>query len=528
MNWPPANFTLNSGVWRVDGQVGNGNVGEVFKVSHTESGEIAAIKAVAVEGGDRDGLAAELSLAGVRSIVPIVETGSGDGMLLYRMPLAEKSLRDQIDDNPGPRPEAEVVAVLRDVATALVDMGSRVFHRDIKPDNVLLLEGVWCVADFGTARDQAVATATQTHNRAAMNAYTAPERWHLEPATAASDVYSLGVVAYEMLNGTRPFAGSDVAAYKIQHTTKLVPPLGSTTSVRVATLVERMLGKEPGQRPAPQHILDVLEQVREETPSPTTGADALRQVNLAAVRAREERAAADADRRRTEEQREALSRAAATELLQIAIELKHAVNAAASEAHHIVVEASALWSVGLLGAALRFGVDDFHIPRHRTEGAPFDVVANAQISLRLPPHPDQVLRGPGEFSHSLWYCNPAPGAKGSFGWYETAFATWESQLVYTDGRVKPRTSMPRAEGPTTPVIDALNGHGTGTVCVWPFELVAAGDLHGFIDRWLQWHAGATACVLPTEDHAAVLGKAWTYNFATDQPLGIGETVDLRP
>lgn len=502
MNWPPITFTLNSGVWQVVRTIDSGSVGQVFEVVHVDTSERGAIKAMAAEGGDRDGLAAELHREGVRNIVPVLETGSDHGMRLYRMPLAEKSLRDHLEGNPGPRPEAEVIAVLGDVAIALLDMGNRVFHRDIKPENLLRHNNAWRVNDFGSARDQAAKTATHTHNMEAMNAYTAPERWQHENS-AAADVYSLGIVAYEMLAGHRPFPGPTVADYKTQHTNQLAPPLAST-SVRLATLVQQMLAKDPRRRAAPQHIIDTIAQMRDETPAPSAGADALRRVNLTAVRAHEEHAALEASYQQAAKQRQALREDALDELFQIGIELKNAVYAAASEAAPLL-GAHDKWTISLMGAGLYFELDEDNIPSTRTTDMPFDVLATAQIALRLPPDPQRgISRGLGEFSHSLWYCDPV--AAGSFGWHETAFAT-RTDSSASPGATTSGLLVPRAESVTTNVMDALRGYNTTTICVWPFELVTPGDLQGFIDRWLRWFADVATGALPQADHH-VVEKGW--------------------
>lgn len=498
MTWPPPSFTLDSGVWMVVDSVKGGTVGDVFRVAHSETGEIAAIKAVAVESGDRDLLAAKLHLDGVRNIVPIQESKSADGMSLYRMPWAEASLRDFMEAAPGTCAEDDVLEVLEHIITALVDMGSRVFHRDIKPENVLRLDKRWCVADFGVARDQAVATATATFNQAAMNAYTAPERWNLDKGTSASDVYSLGTVAYEMLTGARPFPGPQLADFKLQHTTHSVPPLPVSTSVQLATLVTQMLGKLPGLRPSAQHMLDTLARIRDETPTLSAGAAALSMINLTAVRAREEHAATEAIHHRADQQRRELSKPALEDLDQIGTALKDAIFAAASEADHPAGSPSN-WSTGLLGTSLKFELTEDYIPLHRTSELPFDVVATAEISLRLRPAAltGNTFRGTGDFSHSLRYCDPWPGGAGSFGWYETAFAT------KSVGKV-PGLSIPYAQTVTTQAIDAFcDPLGNAVVCAWPLEILEPGALHGFIDRWLRWFADATQDELPLEAHSAV-------------------------
>ena len=87
-------------------------------------------------------------------------------------------------------------------------------HRDLKPENVLFLDGHWCVADFGISRYAEASTAPDTRKYALTPAYAAPERWRNEHATSATDVYSLGVIAFELLTGARPFPGPDLGYFR--------------------------------------------------------------------------------------------------------------------------------------------------------------------------------------------------------------------------------------------------------------------------------------------------------------------------
>jgi serine/threonine protein kinase len=70
------------------------------------------------------------------------------------------------------------------------------------------LDGRWCLADFGISRYAEATTAPDTRKLAWTPAYAAPEQWRAEPASAATDVYALGVIAYELLAGIRPFRGT--------------------------------------------------------------------------------------------------------------------------------------------------------------------------------------------------------------------------------------------------------------------------------------------------------------------------------
>jgi serine/threonine-protein kinase len=141
------------------------------------------------------------------------------------MPRAEKSLLAHIREVQAPLGVAETVAILSEVATALSDLDGRVVHRDLKPANILLLDGRWCLADFGISRYSEATTAPDTRKLAWTPQYAAPEQWRAERATAATDIYALGVIAYELLAGVRPFTGPEMHDYHHQHLHAAPPAL---------------------------------------------------------------------------------------------------------------------------------------------------------------------------------------------------------------------------------------------------------------------------------------------------------------
>lgn len=168
-----------------------------------------------VPGAQRELLLADVSNA--RNVVPIIDSGeSGDNWAIV-MPRAERSLRDYLAGTSGPLGLKEAVAVLADVAAALSDLDGRVVHRDLKPENVLLLAGHWRLADFGISRYAEATTAPDTRKYSLTPEYAAPERWRAERATTSTDVYSLGILAHELLAGQRPFQGPQPEDFREQH-----------------------------------------------------------------------------------------------------------------------------------------------------------------------------------------------------------------------------------------------------------------------------------------------------------------------
>ena len=146
-------------------------------------------------------------------ILPLYDSGDADGFLYYVMPyMAGPSLRDKL--TAGPLPLTDTIRIMRDVVDALVMAhGQGVVHRDIKPDNVLLSGRSAVVADFGVAKALSEATGkrgdgTTPGMALGTPAYMAPEQAAADPdIDHRADIYSFGILAYELLAGRPPFTG---------------------------------------------------------------------------------------------------------------------------------------------------------------------------------------------------------------------------------------------------------------------------------------------------------------------------------
>jgi serine/threonine-protein kinase len=122
-------------------------------------------------------------------------------------------------------------------------------HRDIKPANLLLAPGgLVKITDFGIAQAAGSASVTGTGQLLGTPGYLAPERVRGAPATAASDLYSLGIVAYECLAGAPPFTGPALAV-ALAHWERPLPPLPGQLPEDVAALVLELTAKDPADRP---------------------------------------------------------------------------------------------------------------------------------------------------------------------------------------------------------------------------------------------------------------------------------------
>ncbi len=149
-----------------------------------------------------------------------------------------------------PRAPTEVLRVVREIAMALGYAHRKGFiHRDVKPDNILLHDdGSAALTDFGIARANDSATRmTRTGAVIGTPFYMSPEQARGRPLDGRADLYSLGVVLFELLTGRLPYVADDPLAVGIMHITEPVPALPATLSPLLA-LVERMLAKTPEQR----------------------------------------------------------------------------------------------------------------------------------------------------------------------------------------------------------------------------------------------------------------------------------------
>jgi eukaryotic-like serine/threonine-protein kinase len=255
--------------YRLDRELGGGGMSRVFVAQERALERRVVVKVLPPE------LTGSLSLERFRReirlaarvhhphIVPVLLVGQADGLLYYTMPYIEgESLRERLD-REGKLPISDVIRIMRDVADALSHAHALgVVHRDIKPDNILLVRHHALVTDFGVAK--ALRQSLQSEERRAHSrtpsaglalgtpAYMAPEQAAADPTIDhRADTYALGCVAYEMLTGKPPFSDRPPRKILAAHVAELPAPVSDgrpDVPFALERIVMRCLEKNPDDR----------------------------------------------------------------------------------------------------------------------------------------------------------------------------------------------------------------------------------------------------------------------------------------
>ncbi|WP_395361329.1 protein kinase [Streptomyces sp. YH02] len=244
-------------------------MGEVWQATDEVLGRDVAVKLMLAHGTDpsaADRFRLEAQTAARLShphVVGVFDFGTWDGKLFLVMELVEGDSLAGSPSDPLVLPAERVAVVAAHAAAGLAAAHRQgVVHRDIKPGNLLVdAEGTVKLADFGIARfvDDPSAALTTTGQIVGTGLYLAPERALGQPASPASDVYSLGCVLYQLLTGRPPFRADTATALLYQHIdTAPVPPgrLGVALPPEFETYLLSLLAKQPEQRPPAQAIAD--------------------------------------------------------------------------------------------------------------------------------------------------------------------------------------------------------------------------------------------------------------------------------
>ena len=265
-----------AGRYEIVGELGRGAMGVVYKAVDPVIGRTVAVKTIRLSeegtGLSRPELLTrfqtEARAAGLLThpnIVVVFDAGEEDGLYYITMELVEgKSLQALLDDGhafPLPR----TLRIMEQTCSALQFAHERnVIHRDIKPANLMLTaDDTVKVTDFGTAKILQFGTVQQTAHVMGTPSYMSPEQVKGRAVDGRSDIFSLGVMLYEMVTSEKPFPGQNITTviYKIVNEDP-VPPrqINPTIHPGISAVVMRALEKEPDQRY--QNCREMLEDLK--------------------------------------------------------------------------------------------------------------------------------------------------------------------------------------------------------------------------------------------------------------------------
>jgi serine/threonine-protein kinase len=243
-------------------ELGRGGMGVVWKARDEETGQIVALKllhaAFVVDADYVTRFERELELAKrIHSahVVEVLGFGARDGVPYLALEYVEgPSLRELLKSH-GPYSWPEAKDLLIQITQGLADAhAAGVIHRDLKPSNVLIgPDGVAKLADFGIAKGLDLTRVTGTSTLLGTPAYLAPEG----PEDECSDLYSMGVIGYELMVGSPPFEGKTYQAVIIAHL-RLPPDLGRLPAA-ARPIIGRLLAKDPADRPrSARELISIL------------------------------------------------------------------------------------------------------------------------------------------------------------------------------------------------------------------------------------------------------------------------------
>ena len=248
------------GEYEILAELGRGGMATVFLAHDIQLDRKVAIKVMNPQLVAGEGMVERFKLeartaAGLSHphIIPIYAVRQTDDLLYFVMKFIEGRPLDSIIKQSAPLPVPMVRSIVTKVGEALGYAHRRgVVHRDIKPANIMIdIEGMPIVTDFGIAKVADTQGLTMTGATIGTPTYMSPEQCNAQPITGASDQYSLGVMAYEMLTGRPLYDGDSVMTIMFKHVHDAPPApetLGSQVPRGLAEAITRMLRKAPAER----------------------------------------------------------------------------------------------------------------------------------------------------------------------------------------------------------------------------------------------------------------------------------------
>ena len=250
--------TMLGGRYRLEERIASGGMGDVWRCVDDVLGRTVAVKillpSLLEEAGFTERFRVEArTMATINhpGVVDIYDYGSDPTAGAYLvMEYVEGDALSRTLSRVGRLTPARTMALVAQAADALHAAHEKgVVHRDVKPGNLLVRpNGTLVLTDFGIARSAGAAQLTAAGSVLGTASYISPEQAMGEQATRLSDIYALGVVAYQCLAGRRPFEGENPLEIAMRHVREAPPPLPPDIPPPVRAIVERAMAKDPAAR----------------------------------------------------------------------------------------------------------------------------------------------------------------------------------------------------------------------------------------------------------------------------------------
>ncbi|MEV0809294.1 protein kinase [Micromonospora sp. NPDC050200] len=258
--------------YRLDERIASGGMGDVWRGTDQVLGRTVAVKSLLPALLDEPGFAERFrgearTMATINhpGVVDVYDFGSDQHIAFLVMEYVEGDALSATLSRVGRLTPARTMALVAQAADALHAAHEKgIVHRDVKPGNLLVRpNGTLVLTDFGIARSDLVGQLTAAGSVLGTASYISPEQATGAVATHASDVYALGVVAYQCLAGRRPFEGDNPLEIAMKHVQEPPRPLPGDIPPQVKAIVERALAKDPSARwPSAAALASVARQAK--------------------------------------------------------------------------------------------------------------------------------------------------------------------------------------------------------------------------------------------------------------------------
>src|SRR3954452_25557740 len=249
--------TTLGGRYRLDERIAGGGMGDVWRGTDEVLGRTVAVKillpALLEEPGFAErfrGEARTMATINHPGVVDVYDYGSDQQLAFLVMEYVEGDALSRTLSRVGRLTPGRTMALIAQAAEALHAAHQKgIVHRDVKPGNLLVRpNGTLVLTDFGIARSAMVSQLTAVGSVLGTASYISPEQAAGATASPLSDVYALGVVAYQCLSGRRPFEGDNPLEIAMRHVRDVPPPLPGDIPPVVRQFVDLAMAKDPGAR----------------------------------------------------------------------------------------------------------------------------------------------------------------------------------------------------------------------------------------------------------------------------------------